>query len=226
MRRVMTLYRSSVGKKYLMALSGAFLFLFLIGHMFGNLKVFMGADAFNHYAEWLREVGYPALPHGVFLWIFRVVLLGAVGIHIFAAWETYQQSRRATGSRYAHKLQNLSFSYASRTMRWGGLIILAFVIYHLMHFTIGNAHPDFTPGDAYGNLVIGFQAPAVAGFYLLAVSALALHLYHGLWSATQTLGASHPKYDKFRRPLAAILTVAIYFGFISVPISVLMGVVS
>ena len=111
-------------------------------------------------------------------------------------------------------------------MRWGGLIILAFVVYHLMHFTIGNAHPDFTPGDAYGNVVIGFQSQVVVGFYLVAVTMLALHIYHGIWSATQTVGASHPKYDRYRRPVAGILTLVIYFGFISVPVSVLAGIVS
>lgn len=226
MRRVMTLYRSSVGKKYLMALSGAFLFLFIVGHMIGNLKIFLGQDAFNHYAEWLREIGYPALPHSAFLWIFRIVILGAVGIHVVSAFQTWQQSRNATGSRYAYKLENLSFSYASRTMRWGGVIILLFIIYHLLHFTIGSAHPDFNRADPYTNVVIGFQNPLVVGFYLVALTALAFHLYHGLWSATQTLGAVHPKYDRFRRPLAAVLTLVIYLGFISVPVSIFAGVVS
>jgi succinate dehydrogenase / fumarate reductase cytochrome b subunit len=226
MRRVMTLYRSSVGKKYLMALSGAFLFLFLVGHMVGNLKIFLGQDSFNHYAEWLREVGYPALPHAGFLWIFRLLLMGAIGVHVVAAYQTWQQSRSATGSRYAYKLEDLSFSYASRTMRWGGVIILLFVIYHLAHFTIGSAHPNFVRTDPYSNVVIGFQSPVIAGFYLVAITALALHLFHGLWSATQTLGAAHPKYDKFRRPVAMLLTLVIYLGFISVPISILTGIVS
>jgi succinate dehydrogenase / fumarate reductase cytochrome b subunit len=226
MRRVTTLYRSSVGKKYLMALSGAFLFLFVFGHMIGNLKIFLGQEAFNHYAHWLREVLYPALPHSGFLWIFRLMVLGAVGLHILAAYMTWQQSRKATGSRYAYKLENLSFSYASRTMRWGGVIIGVFVVYHLLHFTTGRVHPSFDPADPYTNVVVGFQNPLIVGFYIVAITALAFHLFHGLWSATQTVGASHPKYDRFRRPVAMLVTLVIYVGFISVPIAILMGLVS
>jgi len=143
-----------------------------------------------------------------------------------AAFQTWQQSRAATGSRYAHKQKDLSFSYASRTMRWGGFIILSFIIYHLLHFTVGNVHPDFVRTNPYGNVVVGFQNPAVAGFYLVAVTALAFHLYHGLWSATQTTGLVHPKYDRLRRPAALALTMVIYIGFVSVPIGVLLGIVS
>jgi succinate dehydrogenase / fumarate reductase cytochrome b subunit len=211
-----------VGKKVLMALTGVVFVLFVIAHMIGNLKIFMGAEAFNHYAEWLREVGYPVLPHKAGLWIFRVVLLGCVGIHMLAALQLYLASRAARGTKY-EKEESLSFSYASRTMRWGGVIIGVFVVYHLMHFTIGNVHPDFVHGAAYENVVIGFQSWPVALVYIVAVGMLGFHLYHGIWSGFQTVGANHPKYNRFRRPLAAVIAVVIFVGFITVPVAVLAG---
>ncbi len=225
MRRVISLYRTSVGKKFYMALTGAILIGFLVAHMVGNLKVFMGAEAFDHYAEYLREVGYPILPHMAGLWIFRIVLLLAVGLHMLSAWQVYMQSRTARGGKYT-KEESLHFSYASRTMRWGGVIIAVFVIYHLLHFTTGQAHPDFIAGSAYRNVVIGFQNPLVAGFYILALAMVTFHVYHGLWSAFQTVGANHPKYNPYRRPLALVLALALFIGFLTVPVGVLTGAVS
>jgi len=222
MRRVISLYRTSVGKKFYMAISGAILIGFLVAHMIGNLKVFMGADAFNHYAEFLREVGYPLLPHMAGLWIFRVVLLLCVGLHMLSALQVYFQSRSARGGKYA-KEESLLFSYASRTMRWGGVIIAAFVIYHLLHFTVGSAHPEFVQGDAYRNVVIGFQNPLVSGFYVLALVMVTFHVYHGLWSAFQTVGANHPKYNPLRRPLALVLALFLLIGFLTVPVGVMSG---
>jgi succinate dehydrogenase / fumarate reductase cytochrome b subunit len=225
MRRVIGLYRTSVGKKFFMAVSGVILIGFLIAHMIGNLKVFMGAESFNHYAEYLREVGYPILPHKAGLWIFRIVLLGAVGIHMLSALQVYLQSRPARGGKYK-KEDDLSFSYASRTMRWGGLIILAFVVYHLLHFTTGDAHPEFIVGDAYRNVVIGFQNPWVIGAYVVALVMVTFHVYHGLWSAFQTVGANHPRYNPYRRPLALILAGVLLLGFLTVPVGVMTGTVT
>ncbi len=222
MRGVISLYRTSVGKKFYMAISGAILIGFLVAHMVGNLKMYMGADAFNHYAEFLREVGYPILPHMVGLWIFRVVLLACVGLHMLSAWQVYTQSRNARGSKYK-KEESLSFAYASRTMRWGGVIIATFVIYHILHFTTGAAHPQFEHGAAYENVIIGFQNPLVIAFYLLALVMVTFHVYHGLWSAFQTVGANHPKYNPFRRPLALALALALLLGFLTVPVGVAMG---
>lgn len=222
MRRVISLYRTSVGKKFYMAISGVILIGFLVAHMIGNLKVFMGADAFNHYAEFLREIGYPLLPHMVGLWLFRVLLLVAVGLHMLSAWQVYQQSRTARGGKYTRE-ESLHFSYASRTMRWGGVIIAVFIIYHLLHFTVGNAHPEFVPGDAYRNVVIGFQNPLVAAFYVLALVMVTFHVYHGLWSAFQTVGANHPKYNPYRRPLALVLAILLLVGFLTVPVGVVTG---
>ena len=225
MRRVIGLYRTSVGKKFIMAVSGVLLIGFLVAHMIGNLKVFMGADAFNHYAEFLREIGYPLLPHMAGLWIFRILLLLAVGLHMLSAWQVYTQSRTARGGKYT-KEESLHFSYASRTMRWGGVIIAVFVVYHLLHFTVGSAHPEFVPGDAYRNVVIGFQNPLVAGFYVVALVMVTFHVYHGLWSAFQTVGANHPKYNPYRRPLAVVLALVLLAGFLTVPVGVVTGAVS
>jgi len=225
MRRVISLYRTSVGKKFYMAVSGAILIGFLIAHMVGNLKMYMGPEAFNHYAEFLRVVGEPVLPRMVGLWIFRVVLLGCVLLHMLSAWQVYIQSRNARGSKYT-KEESLSFAYASRTMRWGGVIIGVFVVYHILHFTTGTAHPDFVHGEAYQNVVIGFQNPLVAGFYLVAMVMVTFHIYHGLWSAFQTVGANHPKYNPIRRPLALVLALVLLAGFLSVPVGVMAGVLT
>jgi succinate dehydrogenase / fumarate reductase cytochrome b subunit len=225
MNRVVGLYRSSVGKKILMALSGAFLFGFVVLHMLGNLKVFAGEESFDAYAEFIRAVGYPAVPHSGVLWALRIALLAAVLLHITAAFQTWSQSRSARTEGY-RKLEDLSFSYASRTMRWGGVIIGLFIVYHILHFTTGQVHPDFIPGAAYHNFVIGFQNPLVLGFYLIAQAALCLHLYHGLWSATQTMGLNHPRYNAMRRPLALGIALAIFAGFVIPPVLVFSGFIS
>ncbi len=230
MRRVITLYRSSVGKKVAMAVSGLILFGFVVGHMLGNLKAFeshdgVGPHPLDAYAEFLREVGYPLIPEYGLLWGFRIVLLAAVGIHIVAAVQLWRQSRSARGKGYRKETSQV-FSYASRTMRWGGVIVAAFVVYHLLHFTTGHAHPEFEYGNVYDNLVIGFQNPLVAGFYLVAVGALCLHLYHGLWSIFSTLGVQNPRVDRIRRPLAAVLSIGLFVGYAVVPLAVLAGILT
>ena len=225
MQRVASLYRSSVGKKILMAVTGIILFVFIVLHVTGNLKVLLGPDELNAYAKFLRTVGYPALPNKTALWTVRIVLLFSVGVHITAALQTWAQSRRARAVGYA-KNDDLSFSWASRWMRWGGVIILVFVVYHLLHFTTGTLHPDFIEGDVYHNFVVAFRNPLVLLVYVVAMAALGLHLYHGLWSATQTLGANHPKYNKLRRPLALAIALAIVLGFIVPPILVYAGVIA
>jgi succinate dehydrogenase / fumarate reductase cytochrome b subunit len=227
MRRVISLYRTSVGKKFYMAMSGLVLLGFLVAHMIGNLKMYMGPEAFNHYAEFLREIGYPLLPHMAGLWIFRVVLLGCVGLHMLSAWQVYTQSRNARGSKYT-KEESLSFAYASRTMRWGGVIIATFVVYHLLQFTIGVqwVHAEFVHGEAYQNVVYGFQNLLVSGFYILALAMVTLHAYHGLWSAFQTVGANHPKYNPIRRPLALVLALVLLAGFLTVPVGVMAGILT
>lgn len=225
MQRVASLYRSSVGKKILMAVTGIILFGFIVLHVVGNLKVLLGPAELNDYAHFLRTVGYPAVPNQTILWAVRLVLLFSVAVHITAALQTWAQSRRARAVGYG-KNDDLSFSWASRTMRWGGLAILVFIVYHLLHFTTGTLHPDFVEGDVYHNFVVAFRNPLILLVYLIAQAALGLHLYHGLWSATQTLGANHPKYNRLRRPAAMGIALAIFLGFVIPPVLVLAGVIS
>ena len=156
MRRVVHFYRSTVGKKVAMAASGAVLFGWIIGHMLGNLKTFQGPEHINEYAEGLRTVGGPFFGPGQLLWLIRLVIIACVAIHILAALQLWVLSRRARPVGY-HTPPHLELSYASRTLRWGGVIIVLYVVYHLMHFTVGNVHPDFRPGDVYHNLVVGFH---------------------------------------------------------------------
>lgn len=218
------LVHSSIGQKVQMAVTGVILLLWIIGHMAGNLKAFQGPEKFNAYAEFLREMGAPVFGHGQLLWAVRIGLLLAVVIHVVAALRLTLMSRGARPVRYGHGLEADASTYASRTMRWGGVIILLYVIYHLMHLTFGTAHPDFVAGDAYHNLVTGLAAWPVSAVYVVAVLALGLHLYHGFWSAFQTVGANHPRYNRLRRPAAAVLAVAITVGFITVPVAVLTGI--
>lgn len=217
-------YRSAIGKKAMMAVSGIILFGFVFVHMAGNLKLYMGAESMNYYGEWLREVGAPALPRGVSLWLARLVLLGAVIVHIDAAVKLTIMNRKARPHDYKRR-DTVQASYAARTMRWGGVIVLLFVIYHLMHFTWGNAHPDFRPGEPYHNAVVGFSSPLISLFYIVANVALGLHLYHGLWSMFQSLGWNHPKFNRWRRNFAIAFALIVTLGNVSFPIAVLAGIV-
>jgi succinate dehydrogenase / fumarate reductase cytochrome b subunit len=224
MSRVDALTHSLVGKKVLMAVTGAILVGFLAGHVYGNLKIFQGPDHFNAYAEGLRTLGAPLFGRSHLLWIARAVLLASVAGHLWAAYAVTRASWHARPAPYK-VLQLVETTYAARTMRWGGLLILAFIIYHLLDFTFGRVNPGFVPGDAYRNVVASFSVPAVAVFYVIAMVALGLHLYHGLWSACQTLGLNHPRYNHLRRGAAGALTVLIVAGFLAIPLAVLAGVV-
>ncbi|MFQ6047002.1 MAG: succinate dehydrogenase cytochrome b subunit [Gemmatimonadales bacterium] len=225
MRRVLTVFRTTVGLKVLMAVTGALFILYVIAHMMGNLKAFQGPEKFNAYAEFLREVGYPVLGHSQFLWIVRIVLIGAVAIHVVAALALTRMSWRARPVGYHRSLEPDASTYASRTMRWGGLLLFAFVTYHLMHLTTGSAHPDFVANSAYHNVVTGFKVWWAAAVYIVMMIVLGLHLYHGLWSGLRTLGAHGPVFERWRRPVSAVIAVAIVAGFIAVPVGVLMGVI-
>ncbi len=224
---LVSFFRSAIGKKAIMALTGVALAGFVLGHMVGNLKVYLGPEAFNHYAEWLREVGTPALPHGGALWIARLGLLAAVVLHIVSAWQLTRLSRAARPHRY-RSLATQSATYSSRTMRWGGVILALFILYHLAHFTFGWswAHPDFVAGDPYHNLVAGFGVWWVAGLYMVAQLALGLHLYHGVWSLFQSLGWNHPRFNSWRRRLALLFALVVTAGNLSFPLAVLSGIVS
>jgi succinate dehydrogenase / fumarate reductase cytochrome b subunit len=211
--------KTTVGKKVVMAVSGLILFGFVVGHMIGNLQVFLGAAALDHYAVFLREFG-----HGGALWIARATLLAAVILHIWAATALALTSNAARPIGYRQHAWRES-TYASRTMRWSGPILLLFVIYHLLHFTTGTVHPDFVHGSVYHNVITGFQSLPVSLFYILAQLALGLHLYHGIWSMLHTLGLSHPRYDGLRSRFSTLFALIVTVGNISIPIAVLTGAV-
>lgn len=223
MRRVVHFYGSTVGKKIAMGAAGVVLVLWVIAHMFGNLKAFLGPDAFNAYARGLRTMGEPFFGPSQLLWLIRVVLLACLAVHVVAALQLWWRSRAARPVGYRQP-PHLELSYASRTMRWGGVMVFLYVVYHLLHLTWGTAHPDFRPEDPYHNLVVGFRAWPVVAVYLAAVGALALHLYHGVWSAFQTLGLNHPRYNPYRRVLAGVIAGGLFAGFAAVPLAVLAGV--
>jgi succinate dehydrogenase / fumarate reductase cytochrome b subunit len=208
---------SSIGKKIVMAVTGAALFGFVVAHMVGNLQVFLGREAMNAYAVFLREV-----LHGAGLWIARAGLLAAVALHIWAATSLTLANRAARPQDYRQRA-DLASSYASRTMRWSGVIVALFVVYHLMHLTWGNAHPDFRHGDVYHNFIVGFQQPLVSFFYIVATIGLGLHMWHGVWSMMQTLGLNHPRYNALRKGFAVLITLVVVLGNISFPVAVLTG---
>ena len=225
MRRVFSLYSTSVGKKIAMAGSGVIFVGFVLGHMAGNFKVYQGAEKFNAYAEGLREMGAPVFGHSQLLWVARLVLLASLVIHVISAIQLNRQSLSARPVKY-EKPVHLEFSRASRSMRWGGIALFLFVAYHLAHLTWGFVHPDFIRGDAYHNLVSGFQSLPVVGIYVLAMGALGLHLYHGIWSAFQTLGLLSPRALKIRRPLSAVVALTVVLGNLSFPVAVQAGLLT
>jgi succinate dehydrogenase / fumarate reductase cytochrome b subunit len=214
----LTFYRTSIGKKVVMAITGLILFGFVIGHMLGNLQVFVGANQMNAYAATLKA-------NAALLWGVRMVLLVAVILHIVAAVQLTRMSLHSRPEGYHYK-DVIQADYAARTMRWSGPIIAVFVIYHLLHFTSGSVHPQFDVHDVYRNVILGFRVWPISAFYIVAMVALALHLWHGVWSMFQTLGLVNPKTDKIIHRLAATATLAIVIGFISIPMAVLAGFIS
>ncbi|WP_028060905.1 succinate dehydrogenase cytochrome b subunit [Candidatus Solirubrobacter pratensis] len=216
-----SLYGTYVGKKYAMAVSGIVLMLFVLGHMIGNLKLYLGASQLDDYSHWLRTVGEPALPAQTLLWIVRIVLIAAVAIHIHAAYALTVVNRRARPLPYASERDYAAASFASRTMRWSGILVALFVVFHLLDLTWGTANPDFRHGDPYHNVVESFQRWPVAIAYVVANLALALHLYHGAWSLTQSMGWVFPH----RRRLAVAFAALIAIGNVSFPIAVVTGII-
>ena len=206
-----------------MAVSGIVMVLYLIAHMIGNLKVFTGRDSFNHYSEWIRTIGTPAVPEQTTLWIIRLVLLAAVIAHFWAAVSLWRQAKRARPERYVTK-KAVAQSYASRTMRWGGVIVLLFIVYHILDLTTGTVNPD---GDSspYDRLVASFSNPFITAFYVISLVLLGMHLRHGIWSATQTLGQSNRRRERTVNAFAIVFSTVLIAGFLIVPFSVLFGLV-
>jgi succinate dehydrogenase / fumarate reductase cytochrome b subunit len=214
---------NSVFKKVVMAVSGLVMLLYLIAHVVGNLKVFAGREAFNSYSEWIRTVGEPAVPNQTVLMIVRIVLLVSVIAHFWAAVSLWRQAKRARPERYVTK-KAVAQSYASRTMRWGGVIVGLFIVWHILDLTTGTVNPD---GDAspYDRLVASFSNPFSTAFYVLALILLGLHLRHGIWSATQTLGQSNKRRERTVNAFAIAFSTALIAGFLLVPFTVLFGLV-
>ena len=224
------LYSTAVGKKYAMAVTGIMLIGFVIAHMVGNLKMYLGAEEFNHYAEFLRELLVPILPRTVLLWILRVGLLGAVALHIHAAYGLTQLNRSARSVKYQSARDYQVASFASRTMRWTGIIVALFVVWHLADLTWGFANAvgtdgEFVRGDAYGNVERSLERVPVALLYIVANLALGTHLFHGVWSLFQSMGWNNPRFTQVRRQLAVAVAAIVVVGNVSFPVAVLAGVV-
>jgi succinate dehydrogenase / fumarate reductase, cytochrome b subunit len=210
------LWSSSIGKKAVMAASGLVLVAYLISHVLANLLVFDGPDRINRYAALLHGTGMA-------LWGARLVLLVAVTIHIVAAVQLTLRSRSARPDPYAGGREPQASTIAARTIRWGGALILVFLVYHILHFTTGTFHPDFIELNPYHNLMTGFRSPWVAGAYLIGMIAVGLHLYHGLWSSGRSLGLSQPSPRPFRRRLALVLAVIVWLGFTAIVVAGYLG---
>jgi len=223
--RLLALWSSVIGKKVVMAVTGAVLVLFVIAHMVGNLKIFSGQEEINAYSRFLREVGWPELGYGQLLWIVRGVLLISVILHITAATQLTILNRQARPVGYGMK-KNLETTWGALTMRWGGVLLAIFIVFHLFHMTGGMV--GFQPGQfehlmVYQNVVAAFSNVPIALFYIVAMFALCLHLDHGIWSGLQTLGWVNLDNTKSLRMVSRIIALIIFAGFISVPISVLAG---
>jgi succinate dehydrogenase / fumarate reductase cytochrome b subunit len=208
-------YSSTTGKKAVMAVSGCILFLFVVGHLIGNLQIYEGPEKLNQYAQLLRSM--PAL-----LWLVRITLLVMVVLHIWSSVQLGLRNLDARPSGYVKK-KAAGSSYASRTMYWSGPIVLAFVIYHLLDFTFGVVNPNYQEGNVYSNVVASFQVIPVAAFYIFAMLLLCMHLFHGVWSMFQSLCFYHPRYTPWLRRGAATIAVLIAAGNISIPIAVMAG---
>ncbi len=208
-------YTSTIGKKAVMAVSGAVLFLFVIGHLIGNLQIYEGPEKLNSYSVFLHSM--PAL-----LWAIRILLLVMVTLHIWSSIQLALRNLEARPAGYV-KWKATESTYAARTMYWSGPIILAFVIYHLLDLTFGKANPHYVAGDVYGNVIASFRVIPVSAFYIFAMLLLGMHLYHGLWSMFQSLGYSHPRYTPLLKRTAAVAAVLIAAGNISIPVAVMAG---
>jgi succinate dehydrogenase / fumarate reductase cytochrome b subunit len=216
-RRAPRFYDSTVGKKVVMAVSGVVLFGYVVAHLLGNLQIFIGPDQINHYAALLHAS--PPL-----LWTARTFLLVMLFLHIWSSFQLALRKWDARPEAYVKK-RAVGSSYASRTMYWSGPIVFIFVVYHILHFTVGVGGTEYIELHPYENVVHGFRNPLVAGFYIVAMILLCTHLYHGLWSMFQTLGVNHPRYTPWLRRGAAVFATLIAIGEISIPIAVLMGAV-
>lgn len=217
-RRMTRFYEATNGKKAVMAITGVILFGYVVGHLLGNLQVFAGDQgaAINRYAAFLHS-------SGAMLWSVRLLLLLAVVLHIVASFQLWALNRAARPIGY-YKKDDVPSAYAARTMKWSGPIIAAFVVFHVLHLTTGDVLP-LDAHDVYGNIVAGFQRWYISAAYIVAVALLGLHLYHGVWSMFQSVGISHPRYTPGIKKFAAVFSIVITAGYISIPVAVMAGFV-
>jgi len=224
-------YGSDVGKKWVMAVTGIIFLAYVLVHMIGNLKIYLGTDAvgvyhIDEYAEWLRTILQPFLPRTVFLWLFRIVVASALVLHVHAAYSLTVTNWKARGwegtpVRYRTPREYLVADYAARTMRWSGVIIVLFIAWHLMDLTFGSVNPGFVQGDVFNNIVSSFSRWPVSAFYIVANILLGFHIYHGAWSLFQSLGWNNTRFNPWRRWFATAFAVVIVIGNVSIPLAVL-----
>ncbi len=218
-------YRSALGKKYVMAITGIMLMGFVFAHMVGNLKMFLGAEDFNHYGEFLRELLVPILPRTVFLWLLRGGLVVAFGLHIHAAYSLTRMNRAARTVGYQSRRDYIAANFASRTMRWTGIIVGLFLVWHLFDLSWTGTGATYVRGLAYENVDQSLSRIPVGLLYIVANIALGIHLFHGAWSLFQSMGWNNPRFNGARRNFAAAFAAITVIGNVSFPIAVLAGVV-
>ena len=213
-----TLFRSTIGQKAVMAVTGLIMLGYLITHVLANLLVFRGPELINGYSRALHSMA-------TLLWTARAILIASLVLHVWAAASLTRRDLAARPVAY-RRVDPQAATIASRTIRWGGLVILFFVVFHVLHFTTGTVHPAvFVEGDPHGNVVRAFRVPWVAALYVVAMAALGLHLYHGAWSSFRTLGLTRPRGDTLRHRASAVVAGLIWLGFTVIPIAVLAGLV-
>ena len=225
---LLDLYQTAVGKKWVMAITGIALMGFVFAHMFGNLKLYFGAEDLDAYAKALKTIGYPILPESMVLWLFRLGLVVFFVGHIHSAYSLTRMNARARPEKYSRR-DYIAANFAGRTMRWTGIIIALFILFHLADLTWGWANPDFVYGEVYNNVVASFSRWPVAAIYIVANVALGIHLFHGSWSIFQTVGSMNPRFDPRRNPIrkgfALVFTLAVVIPNISFPLAVQFGIV-
>ena len=227
---LLDLYSTAVGKKYVMAISGIAMMGFVLFHMIGNLKMYMGETALNHYAEFLKELLYPLAPKGVVLWILRGGLITMLLLHLHAAWSLTRLNRFARAVKYQGPRDYQVAKFASRTMRWTGIIVLSYLIWHILDLTLGvvnttGTNGEFVKGEVYQNVLNSLNRPVVSAFYVVANVLLGIHLFHVAWSIFQSLGWNNPRFNTWRRGFATAFATIVVVGNVSFPIAVIAGIV-
>ncbi|MGA0864162.1 MAG: succinate dehydrogenase cytochrome b subunit [Ilumatobacteraceae bacterium] len=227
---LLDLYSTALGKKYAMGLSGIAMMGFVLFHMIGNLKMYMGASDLNEYAEFLKKLLYPLAPKETVLWILRAGLIAALLVHLHAAWSLTVLNRKARPEKYRSARDYQIANFASRSMRWTGIVVLTFIVWHLLDLTFGVTNTvgtdgEFVRAEVYANVVRSFERVPVALFYIVANVMLGIHLFHGAWSIFQSFGWNNPRFNKWRRSFATGFAAVVVVGNVSFPVAVLAGIV-